>query len=125
MAQEDVGEAAGLRMQLVALGGQMDLDQALIHRAAPAAEEASRLEALDRRDDRAGLECEALADRTDRQAFPLINAPKPDQLTADAPTLPLDGQLCFSIYSASLAIQRVYKPMLDALSRASLACHLS
>ncbi|RXT52536.1 MarR family transcriptional regulator [Bosea sp. Tri-44] len=33
----------------------------------------------------------------------------------DAPTLPLDGQLCFSIYSTSLAIQRVYKPMLDAL----------
>ena len=33
----------------------------------------------------------------------------------DAPTLPLDGQLCFSIYSASLAIQRVYKPMLDGL----------
>ena len=33
----------------------------------------------------------------------------------DAPTLPLDGQLCFSIYSASLAIQRVYKPMLDEL----------
>lgn len=32
-----------------------------------------------------------------------------------ATTLPLDGQLCFSIYSASLAIQRVYKPMLDAL----------
>ncbi|CAD5249532.1 Organic hydroperoxide resistance transcriptional regulator [Bosea sp. 62] len=31
------------------------------------------------------------------------------------PTLPLDGQLCFSIYSASLAIQRVYKPMLDAM----------
>jgi len=30
-------------------------------------------------------------------------------------TLPLDGQLCFSIYSASIAIQRVYKPMLDAL----------
>ncbi|AZO78198.1 MULTISPECIES: MarR family transcriptional regulator [unclassified Bosea (in: a-proteobacteria)] len=33
----------------------------------------------------------------------------------DAPTLPLDGQLCFSIYSTSLAIQRVYKPMLDGL----------
>lgn len=33
----------------------------------------------------------------------------------DAPTLPLDAQLCFSIYSASLAIQRVYKPMLDAM----------
>ena len=34
---------------------------------------------------------------------------------SDAPTLPLDSQLCFSIYSASIAINRVYKPMLDAL----------
>ncbi len=34
---------------------------------------------------------------------------------ADAPTVPLDSQLCFSIYSASIAIHRVYKPMLDAL----------
>ena len=34
---------------------------------------------------------------------------------ADAHTLPLDSQLCFSIYSASIAIQRVYKPMLDEL----------
>ncbi|MDH4987750.1 MarR family transcriptional regulator [Aminobacter anthyllidis] len=34
---------------------------------------------------------------------------------ANDPVLPLDGQLCFSIYSASLAIQRVYKPMLDEL----------
>lgn len=34
---------------------------------------------------------------------------------ADAPTLPLDSQLCFSIYSASLAIHRAYKPMLDQL----------
>ena len=33
----------------------------------------------------------------------------------DAPTLPLDSQLCFSIYSASIAINRLYKPMLDAL----------
>lgn len=33
----------------------------------------------------------------------------------DAPTLPLDEQLCFSIYSTTIAIQRVYKPMLDAL----------
>jgi DNA-binding MarR family transcriptional regulator len=33
----------------------------------------------------------------------------------EAPTLPLDSQLCFSIYSASIAIQRVYKPMLDSL----------
>ena len=31
------------------------------------------------------------------------------------PTLPLDSQLCFSIYSTSIAIHRVYKPMLDAL----------
>lgn len=35
----------------------------------------------------------------------------PDEPT----TLPLDSQLCFSIYSASIAINRVYKPMLDAL----------
>ncbi len=34
---------------------------------------------------------------------------------ADAPTLPLDSQLCFSIYSASIAIHRAYKPMLDEL----------
>ncbi len=33
----------------------------------------------------------------------------------NAPTLPLDSQLCFSIYSASIAIHRVYKPMLDEL----------
>jgi DNA-binding MarR family transcriptional regulator len=29
--------------------------------------------------------------------------------------LPLDGQLCFSLYSASMAITRVYKPILDWL----------
>ena len=29
--------------------------------------------------------------------------------------LPLDGQLCFSLYGASMAINRTYKPMLDAL----------
>lgn len=28
---------------------------------------------------------------------------------------PLDDQLCFSLYSASMAISRAYKPMLDAL----------
>lgn len=33
----------------------------------------------------------------------------------DAPTLPLDQQLCFSIYSASIAVNRLYKPMLDKL----------
>lgn len=31
------------------------------------------------------------------------------------PTLPLDSQLCFSIYSTAIAINRVYKPMLDEL----------
>src|SRR5437868_5266221 len=34
---------------------------------------------------------------------------------ADTPLLPLDSQLCFSIYSAAIAIHRVYKPMLDEL----------
>jgi len=29
--------------------------------------------------------------------------------------VPLDGQLCFSLYSTSMAINRLYKPMLDAL----------
>ncbi len=33
----------------------------------------------------------------------------------DAPTLPLDSQLCFSIYSTAIAVNRLYKPMLDAL----------
>lgn len=29
--------------------------------------------------------------------------------------LPLDRQLCFSLYAASIAINRVYKPLLDRL----------
>ncbi len=29
--------------------------------------------------------------------------------------LPLDDQLCFALYSASMAVSRAYKPMLDAL----------
>lgn len=33
----------------------------------------------------------------------------------DAPTLPLDSQLCFSIYSTAIAVNRLYKPMLDNL----------
>lgn len=45
----------------------------------------------------------------------MTDATKPDVQAPDAPTLPLDAQLCFSIYSASLAIQRVYKPMLDTM----------
>lgn len=31
------------------------------------------------------------------------------------PAVPLEGQLCFSIYAASIAINRAYKPLLDAL----------
>jgi len=34
--------------------------------------------------------------------------------TATSP-VPLDDQLCFAIYSAGIAIQRAYKPLLDAL----------
>lgn len=29
--------------------------------------------------------------------------------------LPLDSQLCFSLYAATIAVNRTYKPMLDAL----------
>jgi DNA-binding MarR family transcriptional regulator len=31
------------------------------------------------------------------------------------PNVPLDGQLCFTLYGTSLAINRTYKPMLDSL----------
>lgn len=34
---------------------------------------------------------------------------------AAAPPVPLEDQLCFSIYSAEMAIQRTYKPFLDEL----------
>jgi MarR family transcriptional regulator, organic hydroperoxide resistance regulator len=33
----------------------------------------------------------------------------------DTPPPPLDDQLCYAIYSAGIAIQRTYKPLLDAL----------
>ena len=32
-----------------------------------------------------------------------------------AAALPLDDQLCFSLYAASMAVSRVYKPLLDGL----------
>jgi DNA-binding MarR family transcriptional regulator len=32
-----------------------------------------------------------------------------------SPPLPLDAQLCFSLYSTTIAINRLYKPMLDSL----------
>ena len=31
------------------------------------------------------------------------------------PPVPLDDQICFAIYSAGMAIQRIYKPLLDEL----------
>lgn len=31
------------------------------------------------------------------------------------PAVPLDSQLCFSLYGATLAINRAYKPLLDAM----------
>jgi DNA-binding MarR family transcriptional regulator len=37
-----------------------------------------------------------------------VEMPKPQ-------IIPLDGQLCFSVYGAALAINRAYKPMLDEL----------
>ena len=33
----------------------------------------------------------------------------------DPTHLPLDSQLCYSLYSTTMAINRTYKPMLDAL----------
>ena len=40
--------------------------------------------------------------------------PTPDTATTDA-MLRLDNQLCFALYSTSLAMTRLYKPLLDAL----------
>lgn len=31
------------------------------------------------------------------------------------PNVPLEGQLCFSLYAASIAVNRTYKPILDGL----------
>jgi DNA-binding MarR family transcriptional regulator len=39
--------------------------------------------------------------------------PVDDATTSDL--TPLDDQLCFSLYAASLAVNRMYKPMLDAM----------
>ena len=36
-------------------------------------------------------------------------------MTDPAHTITLDDQLCFSLYGASMAINRAYKPLLDAL----------
>lgn len=37
-------------------------------------------------------------------------------ITSQNPAFKLDNQLCFSLYSASLAMTKLYKPLLDALA---------
>lgn len=45
-----------------------------------------------------------------------IPAPPPDTATANTSAmLLLDNQLCFALYSTSLAMTRLYKPLLEAL----------
>ena len=36
-------------------------------------------------------------------------------MTKTNPPVPLDDQLCYAIYSAGMAVQRAYKPLLDEL----------
>jgi DNA-binding MarR family transcriptional regulator len=36
-------------------------------------------------------------------------------MTKTNPPVPLDDQLCYAIYSAGIAVQRAYKPLLDEL----------
>lgn len=36
-------------------------------------------------------------------------------MTGSKGPVPMDDQLCFTVYSTSMAIQRAYKPLLDAL----------
>ncbi|OYW44280.1 MAG: MarR family transcriptional regulator [Sphingomonadales bacterium 32-68-7] len=36
-------------------------------------------------------------------------------MSGNMPPLPLEDQLCYAIYSAGMAIQRTYKPLLDRL----------
>ena len=47
----------------------------------------------------------------------MTNAAKPTNKHAKAPAswLALDAQLCFALYSASLAMTKLYKPLLDRL----------
>ena len=44
-----------------------------------------------------------------------ITSPPSGIETAGADALQLDNQLCFAVYSASLAMTKAYKPLLDAL----------
>ena len=40
---------------------------------------------------------------------------KPSPLSASPATLQLDNQVCFALYSASLAMTKLYKPLLDRI----------
>ncbi len=44
-----------------------------------------------------------------------INAPRQDAIADPAGALALDRQLCFALYSSSLAMTRLYKPLLEPL----------
>jgi MarR family transcriptional regulator, organic hydroperoxide resistance regulator len=46
------------------------------------------------------------------------------KLTADQALL-LDNQLCFALYSASLAMTKLYKPLLDEMGRSTSPCSCS
>jgi DNA-binding MarR family transcriptional regulator len=48
--------------------------------------------------------------------MPRKTAPDKTAGAADAAWLALDHQLCFALYSASLAMTKLYKPLLDPLS---------
>ncbi|WP_394259100.1 MarR family winged helix-turn-helix transcriptional regulator [Xanthobacter autotrophicus] len=52
-------------------------------------------------------------DTANRTAKPTVNPP-PDNVPGPA-LVPVDDLLCFSVYAASHAFTRVYKPLLDAI----------
>ncbi len=50
-----------------------------------------------------------------RKTQPSPSAPDTARAQADAAMLQLDNQLCFALYSASLAMTKLYKPLLDRM----------
>lgn len=55
------------------------------------------------------------AQNTSVQKPSTLNPPADTSLPGDAPAPRLDDQLCFALYSAGLALTKVYRPILDAL----------
>lgn len=47
--------------------------------------------------------------------MPDVNKPDANKPDVNNPPVPLEEQLCFAIYSAGIAIQRAYRPLLDDL----------